>query len=73
MPIDLDKIAEVQVVNAPIANQFLNKGYVLLGVHPIATQRTDNNGNSYTQQGVTFIVGRDDTVSPFTVERPQRN
>lgn len=70
MSIELDQISEVQTVNAPIANQFLNNGYVLLGIFPITTQREDRETkNSYTQHGVTFIVGRDDSVKPFSVQR----
>lgn len=69
MAIDLTNIAEVQTLNVQLANQFLNKGYVLLGIFPTASIRSGNDGNNYQQAGVTFVVGRDDSTEHFEVER----
>lgn len=61
----LTDIIEVQTTNAPTANKYLNNGYLLLGIYPISTQRQDNSGNSYVQQGVSFVVGRTDDVKHY--------
>jgi hypothetical protein len=64
-----DDIEEVQAGPVQLANQFMDHGYVLLAIHPITSLRTDNSGNSYIQQGVTFIVGRPHGVVKYTIPR----
>lgn len=70
---NLQDIAEVQMVNAQVANQYLDNHYVLLAIHPITMQRTDDSGNQYNQLGVTFVVGRDDATPKFISERRENN
>lgn len=68
---NLDAIIEVNIVSAPQANKYLAAGYLLIGVYPMSSRRTDENGVGYTQQGVTFVVGRDEGVKH--IEHPGNN
>lgn len=65
MPIGVyDDIVEVQMVPAQVANDYMDAGYVLLGIHPITNVRVnDGDGSRYVSHGVTFVVGRDNSTS----------